>query len=244
MAFLIACISEERIQTTDHTNGPIELSAGIVESPSKATTRTFEEDHQALTQNTQLALQISGTWTGHDPVNVVHTTTATVGSETSSGSRINSLTCSPIIYWEDYGSADVANAETGRAAGLTIYGAAVNGKTTAPTVSNYSALSWTLPADQTVSGSYPADKDLLISNNVKGVGNTYLFADRASGKLLEFTHALSKITVNLKAGNGFGGTFGNATPEVKLTGDEGDVTTHAWAYTTGTVTMTIVMISI
>ena len=239
LASLIACSSEERIQTTDHTSGPIELSAGIVENSSNATTRTdFEDTHQALTQNTQLALQISGTWTGHDPVNVVHTTTATVGSETSSGSKINSLTCSPIIYWEDYGSADVANAETGRAAGLTIYGAAVNGKTTAPTVSNYSALSWTLPADQTTNNNTSADKDLLISNNVKGVGNTYLFKNRNLGKLLEFTHALSKITVNLKAGNGFGGTFGSATPEVKLTGDEGDVTTHAWAYTTGTVNIT------
>ncbi len=247
LAFLIACSSEERIQTSDHTNGPIELSAGIVESPSKATTRTeFTDSHQALTQNTQLALQISGTWTNHGTGTVIQTTTATVGAETSSGSKINPLTCSPVRYWDEYGSADPDNATTGRTEGLTIYGAAVDNKTT-PTLAgvnglldanaDWTAFQWTLPTDQTSSGNTPADKDLLISNNVKGE-NTYKFANHTSPEQLEFTHALSKITVNLKAGNGFGGTFGSATPEVKLTGDEGDVTTHAWAYTTGTINIT------
>lgn len=246
LAFLIACSSEERIQTTDHTSGPIELSAGIVENSSNATTRTdFEDTHQALTVGTQLALQISGTWTGHNPANVVHTTTATVGSETSSGSKINSLTCSPIIYWEDYGSADVANAETGRAAGLTIYGAAVNGKTVLSIAENqWTAYPWELPADQTVSGSYPADKDLLISNNVKSE-NTYKFANRASGKRLEFTHALSKITVNLTAGAGFSDTNSDShndfasNPVVELTSNEANSTANDnWALITGKVNIT------
>lgn len=239
--FLIACSSEERITTdsNEDPSGPIELSAGIVESPSKATTRgDFEDTHQALTVGTQLALQISGTWTGHAPANVVHTTTATVGSETSSGSKINSLTCSPIIYWEDYGSADVANAETGRAAGLTIYGAAVNGKTVLSIAENqWTAYPWELPADQTVSESYPADKDLLISNNVKSE-NTYKFDNHASGKRLEFTHALSKITVNLNANSGFASGIFASSPEVKLTSNNASTSNAEWAYTTGTVNIT------
>lgn len=242
LAFLIACSSEEQVTTNadinkEPDNGEIMLSADI--GSQKAATRTFTDDHQAFTQNTQLALQISGTWTGHSPVSVVQTTTATVGTETSSGSKISSLTCNPIRYWEDYGSSDADNATTGRTEGLTIYGAAINGKTTAPTVSDYTALSWTLPTDQTSTNNTPADKDLLITNNVKlGTGDgTYKFDNRNDGKLLEFTHALSKITVNLLAGDGFDGSF-SATPEVKLTSNDASTSIAEWAYTTGTVNIT------
>jgi len=257
--FLIACSSEERITTTDSNeepSGPIELSAGIAESSQKAATRTDEEaarhnTHAPLTTNTQLALYVSGTWTGHTPSSeIIKKTTATAGAENSSGSKHNAVTCSPVIYWEDYGTSDLANESTGRAEGLTIYGAAVDNKILTNAGLNglladnadWTALSWTLPADQTTSGNMPADKDLLISNNVHGITDTpydgrYRFANRNEGKLLEFKHALSKITVNLKAGDGFtGGNFANA-PEVKLTSNAGTPTT-SWAKTTGTVNIT------
>ena len=248
LTFLIACSSEERITTdsNEDPSGPIELSAGIVEGSTKATTRSGAEDnhanHQALTSDTKLALRVSGTWTGHgeSPYAVVKTTTATVGAETSSGSKHNSLTYSPLLYWDDYGSADPANATTGRTEGLTIYGAAINGKTIAPSVSDWTALSWTLPANQTASESTPADKDLLISNNIKaGTGDgTYKFDSRASGKLLEFTHALSKITVNLNANNGFTDGVFASDPEVKLTSNNASTSYAEWAYTTGTINIT------
>ena len=248
LTFLIACSSEERITTdsNEDPSGPIELSAGIVEGSTKATTRSGAEDnhanHQALTSDTKLALRVSGTWTGHgeSPYAVVKTTTATVGAETSSGSKHNSLTYSPLLYWDDYGSADPANATTGRTEGLTIYGAAINGKTIAPSVSDWTALSWTLPANQTASESTPADKDLLISNNIKaGTGDgTYKFDSRTSGKLLEFTHALSKITVNLNANNGFTDGVFASDPEVKLTSNNASTSYAEWAYTTGTINIT------
>ena len=248
LTFLIACSSEERITTdsNEDPSGPIKLSAGIVEGNTKATTRSGAEDnhanHQALTSDTKLALRVSGTWTGHgeSPYAVVKTTTATVGAETSSGSKHNSLTYSPLLYWDDYGSADPANATTGRTEGLTIYGAAINGKTIAPSVSDWTALSWTLPANQTASESTPADKDLLISNNIKaGTGDgTYKFDSRASGKLLEFTHALSKITVNLNANNGFTDGVFASDPEVKLTSNNASTSYAEWAYTTGTINIT------
>ena len=248
LTFLIACSSEERITTdsNEDPSGPIKLSAGIVEGNTKAATRSGAEDnhanHQALTSDTKLALRVSGTWTGHgeSPYAVVKTTTATVGAETSSGSKHNSLTCSPLLYWDDYGSADPANATTGRTEGLTIYGAAINGKTIAPSVSDWTALSWTLPANQTASESTPADKDLLISNNIKaGTGDgTYKFDSRASGKLLEFTHALSKITVNLNANNGFTDGVFASDPEVKLTSNNASTSYAEWAYTTGTINIT------
>lgn len=247
LAFLIACNSEERITTdsNEEPSGPIKLSAGIVESSTKATTRSGAEDnhanHQALTSDTKLALRVSGTWTGHGNGTVIQTTTATVGATTGTGNLHNSLTCSPLLYWDDYGSADPDNATTGRTEGLTIYGAAINGKTTAPAVSDWNALSWEVPTNQTTTGNYPADKDLLISNNVKadtGDG-TYKFNERASGKLLEFTHALSKITVNLNANNGFTGGVFASDPEVRLTSNVATSTSNTeWAYTTGSINIT------
>lgn len=83
---------------------------------------------------------------------------------------------------------------------------------------------------------------MLISNNVKGDPNTpydgrYRFVNRNDGKLLEFKHAMSKITVNLKAGDGF--TSGNFSidPVVQLTSNAG-TPSSSWANTTGTVNIT------
>ena len=245
LALLTACSSED-VQTStasDHPNGAIELTAGIVEGGPQLQTRAGAEDHHStpghlnLTNGTKLALQVSGTWTGHGTGTVVQTTTATVGAVTGADNKHNALSCSPVLYWDDYGMADPANATTGRTAGLTIYGVAVNGKTTAPTVSDYTALDWTLYDDQTQTSQKPEDTDLLISNNVQSDTDdgTYLFANRASGKLLEFTHALSKITVNLKAGDGFTGSEFAEDPTATLINN--------WTYTTGTVDVTTGVVS-
>ncbi len=258
LVLLTACHSEDPAALQKEIDGPILLSAGIAEGGQEAVTKAgAEEDnharHLTLTSGTKLALQVSGTWTGHNPPSVIKATTASVGDATGADNKHNKVSCSPVLYWDDYGTADPANANTGRTEGLTIYGAAINGKTTDPTATAIAApttaawaIAWSLKAtneaassDQTANGNTPADKDLLISNNVKaGTGDgTYKFADRASGKLLEFTHALSKITVNLKAGAGFtGGAF---APEVKLTSNLANQTSATeWAYTTGTVNVT------
>ena len=247
LAFLIACSSEERITTDSNEKAkePIKLSAGIVDGSSKATTKTEPTTYQALTQDTKLALQVSGTWTEHVPVSVVKTTTATIGDDNA----VN-FTAAETLYWDDYGTADPDNMVgegNGRNKGLTIYGAAIDNKTTAPTVSDWSALSWEVPTNQTTSGSTPADKDLLISNNVKtGTSDgTYKFSEKTSGKLLKFTHALSKITVVLTAGDGFVDKDGDALldfandPEVKLTSNVANSSTNTeWACTKGNINIT------
>ncbi len=240
-----------------HPNGAIQLSAGIVEDGARLVTRAVGENeqdahanHLTLTTGTKLGLYVSGTWTGHSPETVIKNTTAEVGAETTAGepatgTKHNSLTTSPVLYWDDYGTADPANESTGRAGGLTIYGVAINGKTSIPsdltslaastTLSEWQSLSWVLPADQSSNWS---DKDLLISNNIQGTATSgkeydtgaYKFSERGSGKLLEFRHAMSKITVNLKAGAGFTGGVFAADPTVMLINN--------WAYTTGTINVT------
>ena len=264
LALLIACSSEERMTTTngnDRSSDAIELSAGIVEGNAKATTRAGAEDnhttpgHQTFSNDTKIALRVSGTWTLHEPSTIVETTTASLnGVAEETDNKHNKLSSSPVLYWEDYGSSDIANMGTGkgREEGLTIYGAAVNGVASVPSglisgttidgaIGKWTALSWTLDADQ--SSGFSA-KDLLISNNVKAEpedgDGTYKFDQRNNGKLLEFKHAMSKITVNLKAGAGFTGSgFTDTTPVVYLTGNEGDPSdASAWTYTTGTVDIT------
>ncbi|SFB96229.1 Fimbrillin-like [Xylanibacter ruminicola] len=227
---LSACNSEE-LNTSDTADGEIRLSAATIEGSTAVTTRTITPGSpKALTEGTAIALQVSGTWTKESSSEtVVKTPTATAAASTTTA---NSLTLNPSLYWDDFGTADPANATTGRTSGLTIYGVAIDGVTTAPEVTSWTSLTWDLGAVQT--GGISA-KDLLLSNNVSGT-NSYKFSD--SSKQLEFKHVLSKITVNILAGDGFDGKFTN-DPVVVLTSNEANSTTNAeWAYTSGTFDVT------
>ena len=253
MALISACTSEDDIKpiyTVGEADNVITLRAGVSTGESDVQTRATENNHTnhlALTQGTQAALRIDGTWTDHDPVAVSKPTTATIGSViTSSGSKHNDVSMSPVLYWDDYGTADPDNT-TGRRDGLTIYGVAVDGVTTAPTVSSWTSLSWELDANQT---SGWAGKDLLTSNNIKdGKDGSLKFDDvklnnNSASDLLVFTHAMSKVTVKLKAGAGFAQNKFTATPSVILTSNIGDATTNTeWAYTKGNVDVTTKAVS-
>lgn len=228
LAALAACNSEE-LTPSDAVGEEIRLSAGTVSGNSTVATRG-DISYKAFADNTAIALQVSGTWTGHSSENVTLPTTAT-----PSASNNSNLSLSPALYWDDYGSADPANAETGRKEGLTIYGVAADGETTAPAVTDWTKLVWDLGADQT---SGISAKDLLISNNVKG-DKTYRFESRADGKQLKFHHVLSKITVNLKADEGFTDNKFASDPVVMLTSNEANNTANTeWAYTSGTFNVT------
>ncbi|MDO4984911.1 MAG: fimbrillin family protein [Prevotella sp.] len=229
---LSACNSEE-LNTSDTTDAEIRLSAATIEGNTAVTTRTITPGSpKAFTEGTAIALQVSGTWTKESSSEtVVKTPIATAAASTTTA---NSLTLNPALYWDDFGTADPNNKDTGRANGLTIYGAAMDGVTTAPEVTSWTSLTWDLGAVQT---SGISDKDLLLSNNVKG-DKAYKFDSRKDGKQLEFKHVLSKITVNILAGDGFDGKFTNA-PEVVLTSNEANSTTNTeWAYTSGTFDVT------
>lgn len=236
VAMLSACRDESApTYSVGAADNAIVLRAGVGAGEKDVQTKASETPeehavHQALTTGTKVALRIDGTWTGHGTVS--QTTTATIGAAIAEkDSKHNSLSMQPVRYWDDYGTADPANT-TGREAGLSLYGVAVDayqrdaayvlpaeeGRNLA-TVANWQALPWTLPADQT--GGW-ADYDLLSSNNIRKVDDEHDYAlkfddvigntaPKEPSDLLVFTHAMSKVTVHLTAGKGFdGGVF--ATP--------------------------------
>ena len=230
---LAACNNEE-LTSSDFVGEEIRLSAATISGNAAVTTRAAEgTTYKAFKANTAITLQVNGTWTGQTLTDIVKTTIATAATTTSN----SDLTLSPALYWDDYGSADPANATTGRTAGLTIYGAAADGATTAPTVTDWTALVWDLGANQNIDSKDFCAKDLMLSNNVKD-NNTYRFEARADGKLLQFYHVLSKITVNLKAGEGFKDNKFENDPVVVLTSNEANGKNEEWAYTSGTFNVT------
>ena len=242
MALFSACSSEDDIKpiyTVGEADNVITLRVGVSTGESAVQTRATDSDHTnhlALTPGTKAALRIDGTWTGQS---VTKTTIATIDAETEADSKHNALlTMSPMLYWDDYGTADPANI-SGRTTGLTIYGVAVDGVTTAPSESSWTALSWTLDTDQTSGWSI---KDLLTSNNIKeGSDGTLKFdkvKDNTASDLLVFTHAMSKVTVKLTAGAGFVDSKFVSTPTVTLLGfyTEGKVNVEGKTTTATTTT--------
>lgn len=238
-AALTACSSEGIFVEPEYTVGEednaIVLSAGVYDGhgvASRADEPVPSKVYTAFSDETQLRLWIGGNWKKSaetDPVAVTKPTTATtaatatIDTDTDGENDTHTVTFSDSekCYWDDYGTADPANATAGRTEGLTIYGVAIDGKQTAPAVPNatdWEALSWALNRDQTTTGW--ADKDLLTSNNISATGDgTYKFDDwknnTSPSNLLKFTHAMSKVTVVLHAGAGFPSKF-EQNPTVTL----------------------------
>lgn len=225
LAMLTSCHHDDidRVYTVGEEDNAIRLEAGIVDGGATVKTRASWDNgtgdrhgkHLTLAEGIKMTLQVNGVWTNHkdaygqNATAVTKETTATVGEDTSN-SKHNPVSMAPQLYWDDYGTADPENKETGRTTGLTIYGVAINDATqSALAVSNWESLTWTLPSDQSTTANDWTKNDLIISNNVRvtpGGDGTLKFDEWKNGSsnnLLEFKHAMSKITVNLKANKGF-----------------------------------------
>ena len=239
LTLLFAACSDEYqpTYTVGEADNAIQLRAGISgENPAVRASRANDTEHAhhlLFAEGSKLALRIDGYWKKLDTEstskdNVLKSTTGTAGTVDNVTHR--ALTLSPKVYWDDYGTADPDNT-VGRGRGLTIYGAAVsgyNGTTgtsglpqvadgnTLEGISNWTAVSWTLPTNQTANNAI-TNHDLLTSNNIKDVGDgTLKFKkDGSASDLLVFTHAMTKVTVNLTPGEGFAGNF-QQTPTVTL----------------------------
>lgn len=240
---LSACSKDDTSYNDVNKEDAIELIAGVSNSNGPLTRAASAlAEHYAMQGGTAINLRVNGFWTGKDPILISKTTSCStladaINDETSDYAstdkdNINALeNFSPVLYWNDYGVGDPANA-TNKEAGLAVLGVAVDGEATAPAVTSdkwEGGLAW----EVSTSGSNVLKKDILCANNLTG----YKFAQRNDNdaRRLDFKHVLSKITVNVMAGDGFtGGKFADV-PSVTLTHNVGDATTNNEYLYTGSV---------
>lgn len=245
MSLLTACSDDDidRVYTVGEADNAIVLKVGVSEgNGTQISTRGVDDNHSATANGgghtpfssygangTQLALRIEGTWTGKGADGKVsQTTSVTLKAASNNHNPIDAM--DPVLYWDDYGTADPANSD-GRTEGLTIYGIGVDGVTNAPNMEaddSWTNFSWKVCTDDEANNTETpkvinqtndwANYDLLTSNNIhveetnKDYDGTYKFDNYLSDKnngtnnssnILEFTHAMTKITVVLTAGEGF-----------------------------------------
>ncbi len=212
---LCSCTSEDFWDTFDRTvDGPIEFTVGVEASPAqRALTRAEESPattgYYAMQPNTRVRLRVDGAWNRKPTPAIIKQTTCT--AETATGT-INALsfTESEKLYWDDYGFGDPDNSEN-YSKGLQVLGVAVDGMDEAPEIndkSKWESLPWAVATD----GKNVLNSDIIVSNNL--YVNRYKFEKPTKehpGNLV-FTHPLSKITINIKAGVGFTkGSIGKTT---------------------------------
>ncbi len=242
-----ACTNEVVSDSFDRTaDGTIDFTVGVESSPAQsAMTRAdvSTTNYYAMKVGSQVRLKVDGTWAGKTPETISQKTTCTTVDATTAAPTVNALlfTENEMLYWDDYGTGDPDNA-TNTAAGLKVYGVAVDGQTTAPAVAD---AEWeSIPWNVITSGENVLNSDILVSNNL----TNYTFANRKSddAKKMIFVHPLSKITFNLTASDGFtDGTVGATEKKFKkeptlylskattLAGV--DETSNHYALTTGTI---------
>lgn len=212
--------SDDVINPDRPENGAIMLQVGVSNSPAQQPlTRAAADTYVALSPDTKFKLRVQGTWTGNTPSEIIQTTTATAGA--AAGTE-NSLTFDPVLYWDDYGTGDPANAETGLKYGLDILAVAVDNATMdiVPDAAWEGTMPWALQID----GKDVLTKDILVANNLsdrKEPGRlTFKNRDKKEKSRLIFQHLMSKITFNLKPADGFMQTGGKyaftASPTVQL----------------------------
>ena len=201
-----SCTSEDFWDTFDRTvDGPISFTTGV-ESSSAQRTLTRAGSEGNLEIGTQVCLRASGFWEFASSDSIIKYTTAFIKVVDKDGG-LNYENSVP-FYWDDFGAGDPKNAEH-TAHGITVLGVAVNGLTAAPEIENeneWKELSW--PLVDGSNGVNAIEKDIIISNNLKKK-NTCKFAEKSTPKNLDFIHPLSKITFNIKAGEGFPVEKGN-----------------------------------
>ena len=184
---LMSCSDGNDIHTytVGAEDNAIALSIGVDNSPltptpNLAKTRAAEGDNYiALAQGTKMRLRVEGKWNNSE---LIKFTDCSADAATGYNTYNPISSYSPLLYWDDFGTADPSNTG-GKNKGLAIYGVAVDGMTTAPNVNNTNSDNGTIESDQwgnhssdnsnllpwsteDNSNSTVLERDLIVSNNL------------------------------------------------------------------------------
>lgn len=207
---LAGCSNETDIVSTQSTDKtPISLSVGVESANTRAVTTDGEgKTLVALPENTNIWMAMKSEKTGEAPLyssTIGKTANPEKESADSEENDINKISFSSdnTRFWDD---------AYGTAANLSVWALTVPGATTVPgsvSASLWSAkantltLNWSLSSAQT--SETVANEDLCFSNNI--AADKMRFGNKVSNKFdqgkLIFYHALSKVTIILKEGDGF-----------------------------------------
>ncbi|MGM9854527.1 MAG: fimbrillin family protein [Muribaculaceae bacterium] len=247
----------------------VRLTTGVENAPSAAMqsrAAVSEATHYALQTGTALNLYVEGKWTkAYGTTNDI-TKTPIYKADDPSGNFINPVqydatynSTKSTLYWDDFGTADPANTAN-RAKGLGILAVAVDGKVLKTSNIKWESytLAWNVATSSTVQPSGSSQKflleDLLVANNLYAAIDAesattpqkrYTFGEQKAldtnpaEARLEFQHVLSKITFNVKAGEGFEGSGGKKTfytsPIVTLARNKSNEADEPWCLTNGSI---------
>lgn len=183
---LMSCSNGNDIHTytVGAEDNAIALSIGVDNSPltptpNLAKTRATEGDNYIpLAQGTKMRLRVEGKWNDSE---LIKFTDCSADAATGDNTYNPISSYSPMLYWDDFGTADPSNID-GKNNGLAIYGVAVDGMTSAPDVNNTNSDNGTIESDQWGDASNDEhlltwstidenstsilEKDLIVSNNI------------------------------------------------------------------------------
>lgn len=237
LLILAGCSNDSKIEP--ETGTPILLSISEGEGGSLET-RAVEAEHtgaeQSLALNAPLYLRVRGNWPQKSEYPIVWNGVVRAGTPNSDG-KANPIVWGTNPGWEYFGTDDPANT-VGIKDGLTIYATGIGDFITdapQPVEGDWNTFEWALPTSGT--WAQMMKTDLLYSNNIAsdpGEG-TYKYEDHYNPRLLKMRHAMSRVTVNIKAGTGFAGNVFQSDPVVYLTCNRAGETAPEYAYTKGRV---------
>lgn len=131
------------------------------------------------------------------------------------------LVSDPLVYWDDFSDSKSSDTDL-RTAGhymQSFYGYCYNGVTPSESLTNETGvLGWTIQADQRAEVDYK-HSDLLWSAEQTPVGYAHKDSNTDTnrrGLILPFTHAMSKVTINVTAGDGYAADFAFTGTELTL----------------------------
>ena len=160
-----SCTSEDFWDTFDRTvDGPINFTVGTESaSVQQAFTRAGSSP---LADGTKVNLLVEGYW--NRKIDAENSTGLVSKPATGyiSGTSLKYDT-DKTLFWDDFGTGDPENTDN-RVKGLNVYGAAVIGAESAPSVDDWKALTWSTVSDgKTEVKNSLLMKDIIISNNLK-----------------------------------------------------------------------------